>query len=207
MKSWVAANKKMEPVFTLPYSEFRTANRLADFFKKQDGYSVLLPSSRTEKGFDLALLKQNGVKRKVITIQVKASRTYGGKPPKRESTQRFAHRTWFQTFSVPSETDWIFLVGMYPNSEDKTRKSSAAWWQEIILCFTRQEITDFSAKLKLEKEHQTSFSALVLTSQQKFTKREATKTGRKGITRLFYSKKGQGKFCNRYRNENRQSKI
>ena len=151
MKLLEDANKKMDPVFTLPYSEFRTANRLAEFFKKQDGFSVLLPSSRTEKGFDLALLKQNGVKRNVITIQVKASRTYGGKPPKRESTQRFAHYTWFQTFSVPSETDWIFLVGMYPNSEDKTRKSSAAWWQEIILCFSREEMTDFLSKVKTKK--------------------------------------------------------
>jgi hypothetical protein len=61
----------MEAVFTLPYSEFRTANRLAELFPKQDGFSLLLPSSRTEKGFDLALLKQNGVKRSVITIQIK----------------------------------------------------------------------------------------------------------------------------------------
>ncbi len=142
------ANKKMEPVFTLPYSEYRTANRLAEFFKKQDGYSVLLPSSRTEKGFDLALLKQNGVKRKVITIQVKASRTYSGKPAKWEP---FAYRTWFQTFLVPSETDWIFLVGMYPNSEDKTRKSSADWWQEIILCFSRDEMTNFFSQVKTRK--------------------------------------------------------
>jgi hypothetical protein len=43
---------KMEPVITFPYSEFRVAERLADFFKKKAGFSVLLPSSRTEKGFD-----------------------------------------------------------------------------------------------------------------------------------------------------------
>jgi hypothetical protein len=148
MKFWEDANKKMDPVFTLPYSEFRVANRLAELFKKQDGYSILLPSSRTEKGFDLALLKQNGIKRNVITIQVKTSRTYGGK---RESAERFAHDTWFQTFSVPRETDWIFLVGMYPNSEDKTRKSSATWWQEIILCFSREEMTGFLSRVKTRK--------------------------------------------------------
>jgi hypothetical protein len=66
----------MDPVFTLSYSEFRVANRLAGFFKKQAGFSVLLPSSRTEKGFDLALLKQSGIKRRIITIQVKASRIW-----------------------------------------------------------------------------------------------------------------------------------
>jgi hypothetical protein len=141
----------MEAVFTLPYSEFRTANRLAKHFPKQKGFSLLLPSSRTEKGFDLALLKQHGEKRSVITIQVKASRTYGGDPPKRETTQRFAHRTWFQTFPVPAETDWIFLVGMYPNTVDKTRKSGAAWWQEIILCFSRDEMTKFLSQVKTKK--------------------------------------------------------
>jgi hypothetical protein len=147
----------MEAVFTLPYSEFRTANRLAELFPKRSGFSVLLPSSRTEKGFDLALLKQNGVKRNLVTIQVKASRTYGGKPPKRESTQRFAHRTWFQTFSVQQETDWYFLVGIYPNSEDKTRKSSAAWWREIILCFSREEMADFLSQVKTRKGTQDKF--------------------------------------------------
>ena len=147
----------MEAVFTLPDSEFRTANRLAELFPKQDGFSLLLPSSRTEKGFDLALLKQNGVKRSVITIQVKASRTYGGTPPKRETTQRFAHRTWFQTFSVPAETDWIFLVGLYPNSQVRTRKSSAAWWQEIILCFSREEMADFLRQVKTRKGTQDKF--------------------------------------------------
>ena len=142
---------KMEPVFTLPYSEFRTANRLAAFFKKQEGFSVLLPSSRTEKGFDLALLKQKGGKRSVITFQIKASRTYGGEKPKRETTQRFAHRTWFQTFSVSDQTDWVFLLGLYPHNEDKTRKSGAAWWQEIILCFSRKEMTDFFGQVKTRK--------------------------------------------------------
>lgn len=147
----------MEAVFTLPYSEFRTANRLAELFRKQAGFSLLLPSSRTEKGFDLALLKQNGVKRTVITIQVKASRTFGGRPPKRETTQRFAHRTWFQRFFVPDETDWIFLVGLYPNTENRTRKSSAAWWQEIILCFSREEMTDFLSQVKTRKGTQDKF--------------------------------------------------
>jgi len=144
-------------VFTLPYSEFRTANRLAQFFPKQRGFSVLLPSSRTEKGFDLALLRQNGGKRSVITIQVKASRTYGGTPPKRGSTQWFLHYTWFPTFSVQDETDWFLLVGIYPNSKDKTRKSKATWWQEVILCFSREEMTKFLSQVKTRKGKQDKF--------------------------------------------------
>jgi hypothetical protein len=145
MKLLENANKKMEPVFTLPYSEFRVATRLADLFKKKEGFSVLLPSSRTEKGFDLGLLK-HGVKRSIITIQVKASRTW-------EHDEEYrTHETRFSRFAVPDEADWIFLVGIYPPGEGKTRKSGAIWWQEVILCFRRKEMVAFLKKVKTKKE-------------------------------------------------------
>jgi hypothetical protein len=137
----------MEPAFTLPYSEFRVANRLADFFKKKDGFSVLLPSSRAEKGFDLALLKHSGIKRSITTIQVKSSRTY-----EHEEGYRCTHETRFRRFAVPHETDWVFFVGIYPQSEGKTRKSSAVWWQEIILCFSKKELVALLKKVKTKKE-------------------------------------------------------
>jgi len=142
MKFWGGINK-MNPVFTLPYPEFTIANRLAEFFPKQKGFSVLLPSSRTEKGFDLALLRQIEITRSIITIQVKASRTYEGRV--------HAHQTWFNTFSVPVETDWVFLVGLFPHIENKTRKASASWWQEIILCFSREEMAVFLSQVKTKK--------------------------------------------------------
>lgn len=79
----------MEPVFTLPYSEYAVANRLNDLFKTKDGYSLYVPASRQEEGVDLLLTSRNQGVTTTATIQVKASRTYTPKPPARESTERF----------------------------------------------------------------------------------------------------------------------
>ena len=67
----------MDPVFTLQWPEFLLANRLQKLLRKSQGFSVLVPASRQEKGIDLAVLRRtrNGGSR-VATIQIKASRTY-----------------------------------------------------------------------------------------------------------------------------------
>lgn len=62
----------MDPVFTLPWTEFSMANALSKSFKKKDGYSLLVPLSREEKGIDLVLLrKDSNGKSKAVTLQVK----------------------------------------------------------------------------------------------------------------------------------------
>jgi hypothetical protein len=67
----------MEPVFTLQWPEFVIAQRLQTLLPRKDGYSVLVPLSRQEKGIDLAVLHRTGTGTSVTTtIQVKASRTY-----------------------------------------------------------------------------------------------------------------------------------
>ena len=63
----------MKPDFTLEYSEFEFADALASSFDK-DEYSVVIPASRQQKYYDVALLKLDG--RKVKTFQVKSSRCY-----------------------------------------------------------------------------------------------------------------------------------
>src|ERR1019366_1210042 len=50
---------QMDPVFTLQWPEFLLANRLQKLLPKKDGYSVLIPTSRQEKGIDLAVLKKS----------------------------------------------------------------------------------------------------------------------------------------------------
>src|SRR5437870_2211960 len=79
--------KNMDPVFTLQWPEFVVAHRLQQLLPKKDGYSVLIPLSRQEKGIDLAILKKLGGAHRTITIQIKASRTYPHPPPKRAGTQ------------------------------------------------------------------------------------------------------------------------
>ena len=48
----------MDPVFTLQWPEFLLANRLQKLLPKSQGFSVLIPASRQEKGFDLAIIRR-----------------------------------------------------------------------------------------------------------------------------------------------------
>ena len=141
----------MEPIFTLPYSEFVVANELGKFFKKNKGYSISIPLSRQQKGFDIILYNQKT--KKAITIQVKSSRTYAGEIPKRKlKHERFKHYTWFNTFHIQrGYSDYYILFGVYTKSIekkklDKSRKISK-WYSHILLLFNEKEMTAFLEKL------------------------------------------------------------
>lgn len=136
----------MDPVFTLQWPEFILANRLQKLLPKSEGFSVLIPASRQEKGIDLALLRKtrNGESR-VATIQIKASRTYTPEPPKRESTKRFRFYTWFNRFEVPEEADFFLLFGMYAPDPSRTTKVRSGWYKDCSLLFTCEEMKEFMA--------------------------------------------------------------
>ena len=104
----------MEPVFTLQWPEFVVAERLQDLLPRKDGYSVLIPLSRQEKGIDLVVLRRSKSGQSfALTIQVKASRTYLPIAPKRKNTIRYKYYTWFNRFDVPDRADFVILFGMY----------------------------------------------------------------------------------------------
>ncbi len=104
----------------------------------------MIPTSRQEKAIDLAVVRKqpNGASR-VVTFQVKASRTYSHEPPKRESTQRFRFYTWFNRFSVPDETDFFLLVGMYAPDAARTKPVGPHWYKDCTLLFTLKEMKRF----------------------------------------------------------------
>lgn len=136
----------MDPVFTLQWPEFVLAHRLQLLLPRKEGYSLLVPLSRQEKGIDLAILKKLGGAHRTVTIQVKASRTYLHPPPKRESTRPtmpFQFETWFHRFEVPEVADFVLLFGMYAPDTGRTRRVTAKWYQDCTLLFTRQEMSDF----------------------------------------------------------------
>lgn len=141
----------MEPIFTLSYTEYCIANYLADHFKRKDGFSVHAPLSRQEKGIDLILTKRRGTTCASVSIQVKASRTYPSKPPKRKTTKRYTFNTWFNRFEVPEEADFFTLVGIYPPQENRTKKNMRSWWSPIILMLTQSEMKDFMDSVKTKK--------------------------------------------------------
>jgi len=149
----------MDPVFTLQWPEFLLANRLQKMLLKSEGFSVLVPTSRQEKGIDLAVIRKttNGESR-VVTIQIKASRTYTSEPPKRETTQRFRFYTWFNRFAVPEEADFFLLFGIYAPNQSKTTKIGADWYKDCTLLFTLQEMKDFmSSCLTVGGQHDKMF--------------------------------------------------
>lgn len=145
----------MEPIFTLPWSEFVVAQQIQKHLPKKDGYSLLIPLSRQEKGIDLVILRRKGSGcSQAYTIQVKASRTYFPEPPKRESTKKYDFNTWFNRFKVPSRADFVVLFGMYMTRRNKVMrvKDSKKWYKYCSLIFTREEMCQFLKKCRTIRE-------------------------------------------------------
>jgi len=139
----------MDPVFTLQWPEFLLATRLQKALPKSQGYSLLIPVSRQEKGFDLAVIKNrpNRISR-IATIQIKASRSYAQQPPKRTSTKRHRFQTWFKRFKVPKEADFFLLFGLYAPDPARTKKVGPKWYRDCTLLFTQQEMKNFMSSCR-----------------------------------------------------------
>lgn len=134
----------MDPVFTLQWPEFLLAERLQRHFPKSKNCSVLVPTSRQEKGIDLALVhKRPEAASRVALFQVKSSRTYTPDPPKKESTRRYKFHTWFNTFEPSDQADFFLLIGMYAPDSARTRPVNEAWYRDITLLFTYAEMLSF----------------------------------------------------------------
>jgi hypothetical protein len=134
----------MDPVFTLQWTEYLAAQALQRHFTKSRDYSMMVPTSRQEKGIDLALVKKReGGATRVALIQVKASRTYMPDPPKRESTVRYRNNTWFNRFEPSPHADFFLLVGIYAPEHGRTINVNREWYQACMLLFTYDEMKEF----------------------------------------------------------------
>src|SRR5262245_8479803 len=136
----------MDPVFTLQWPEFILANRLQRLLPRREGFSVLIPTSRQEKGIDLAVVRKgvNG-KSRVVTFQIKASRTYAQAAPKRTTRERFRFHTWFNRFDVPPEADFFLLFGLYAPDAARTKRVGPEWYRDCTLLLTQDEMKHFMA--------------------------------------------------------------
>jgi len=146
----------MDPVFTLQWPEFLIAEKLQKLFalkkKKGEDYSILVPLSRQEKGIDLAILKTaQSNNPSVVTLQVKASRTYLLPPPKRKGVERYKYYTWFNCFKVPERADFIILIGLFAPALEQTLPVSEKWYKDCSLLFTREEMNKFFKDCKTVK--------------------------------------------------------
>jgi hypothetical protein len=140
----------MDPVFTIQWPEFILANRLQKLLPKSKGYSVLVPTSRQEKGIDLAIVrKRTNGRSRVVTLQIKASRTYAQTAPRRKTeNERFRFHTWFNRFKVPKEADFFLLFGLYAPDAARTRRVGVEWYRDCTLLFTQNEMKAFMSQCR-----------------------------------------------------------
>lgn len=139
----------MEPVFTLPYSEFCVAQQLAKLMPAAEGYSLFAPLSRQQPGVDLVLTRRRGRRNSAAFIQVKSSRTYSRKTSPTARTKRpFRYYTWFNRFECAPEADFYCLVSLYPAVDTAMRREIGSWWSPQILLFTQAEMQRLMRSVK-----------------------------------------------------------
>ena len=138
----------MEPVFTLPYSEFCVAQRLQRLFPSSAGYSTYVPMSRQQPGVDLVLVRRRRGRTMAATIQVKSSRTYSRRARAVHRVTRFRYYTWFSAFKCSENADFYCLIALYPAVDARQRRELGSWWSPMILVFSQREMRKFLAKVK-----------------------------------------------------------
>jgi hypothetical protein len=144
----------MNPVFTLNYPELLVAETLQKNFTTASGCSVLIPLSAQQKGYDLAIMRRTSQASKIVTVQVKSSRTYVGNPgyAPRTKMRNFAHYMWLNTFKVPPEADFFILIGQYA-SNPTSQKRKVNLWHSHLLLFTQEEMTTFMSSVRQRNQN------------------------------------------------------
>ncbi len=134
----------MEPILTLPYSEWLVADQLMKALPASQGYSVFAPLSRQEKGVDLLLSRRlrGGVTR-TASLQVKYSRAY-----EQPHKAKFRFVIWFRAFPVSERADFFVLASLYPNVTGHGGGTRSSWWLPLMLLFRREEIVDLLSSLR-----------------------------------------------------------
>ena len=139
----------MEPVFTLPYSEFAVVQELCRYLKKEDGFSAYVPLSRQQKGVDFLI--HNQATNKCARFQVKASRSYEG-----YKNDPYQYNLWFNNFIdkfSEGTCDFYCLFGLYSDyASSKRITGKKAFWHPLVLCLSDREMKPFLQSVKTKKE-------------------------------------------------------
>lgn len=144
----------MNPIFSINYPELAVAHYLQKHFPKKSGYSLLIPLSGQQKGYDLALMLRNGSGSKVVTFQVKSSRTYEGRgESKANGLRKFRHYMWLNNFASPPEADMFVLIGFYAPQVTSLRKKSGVWKPHMLL-FTQEEMSTLLRSIRKRRTDQ-----------------------------------------------------
>lgn len=113
----------MKPTFALDHSEFEFADKLQHEFEKEH-YSILIPVSRQQKYFDLAILRLDD--RLVKTFQVKSSRSY---VTSRSDSRRFGiiMHGWFNPIKLDPKLDFLALMIYFPSAPNSQTWKRTSW--------------------------------------------------------------------------------
>ena len=137
----------MEAIFSLPYSEYETILQLQKYLTRKKGYAIFVPTSRQQKGVDF--LVQNTRTKKVLTVQVKSSRSYP------EEKKQYLYNFWFANFVKNYSrglADVYVLFGLYPvYHPSKNIKSKGQFWKSLVLVFTDDEMDKILAQIRTKK--------------------------------------------------------
>ena len=146
----------MDPVFTLPYSEYAVVEKLTKHLGKRDGFSIYVPASRQEK--DVDFLVHDSIHNKSLRFQVKGSRSYVRDDQGSIDKGRLKYTFWFNNFRKkysPGNAEFYVLFGLYPDySLDTSINSRRQSWRPLILCIPDIEMGALldSVKTKKKKE-------------------------------------------------------
>lgn len=132
----------MEPIITLPYSEWLVAEQLMKALPARDGYSIYAPLSRQEKGVDLILARRAARVSRLITLQIKYSRSF-----EQPESRKFRFETLFRAFPVGELADYFVLAALYPNITGKGNGKKDSWLP-LLLLFDQAEMADLIASLR-----------------------------------------------------------
>lgn len=146
----------MESIFTLPYPEYAVASLFQKNFKKGDDYSIQIPLSRQQKGIDLLLYHQKT--KRAVSLQIKSSRSWYGRPPKRKSRkEKFEYYAWFRSFNYQKGlADFYVFFILYPKNDlgskklDKNRDIKK-WWNSKVVIFNDNEIGQLLKEIKTKE--------------------------------------------------------
>lgn len=139
----------MEPIFSLPYSEFSVVQELCRYLKKEEGFSPYLPLSRQQKGIDFLI--HNRTANKYARFQVKASRSYEG-----YKNDPYHYNLWFNNFIdryTEGTSDYYCLFGLYSDyTSSKQIVGKKGIWHPVILCLPDQDMGQFLRDVQTKKE-------------------------------------------------------
>jgi len=148
----------MEPIFTLPYSEYAVANRLNFIFKKKE-FSILIPLSRQEKGYDLIILNKKN--NKTARIQVKSSRLFIKLKKSKEGYQYGMNFNNFNGKYKKGDADfYLFFCSFANHEQNKTRITRRNSWIDLILCYPEKDMFSFLKRLKTNRYFSYGFENL-----------------------------------------------